>query len=69
MPMNCLAFNIIESSAIIGPSAERPDVSIVSKNSCMSIISLLAFPKMSENTRNVKKLRGILKILQLNCYV
>lgn len=63
MPMNFLAFYIIESSAIIGLSAVRLAQLHVEKKkiSCMSMISFLGFLTISENPRDVI-LEGILAI-------
>ena len=62
MPMNFLAFYIIESSAIIGLSAVRlAQLHVKKKKSCMSMISFLGFLTISENPRDVI-LEGILAI-------
>lgn len=61
MPVNFLAFYIIESSAIIGLSAVILAQVHVKKIGCMSMISFLGFLKISENPRNVM-LEGILAI-------
>lgn len=62
MPMNFLAFDIVESSAIIGLSAVRlAQLHVKKKISCISMISFLGFLTISENPRNVI-LEGILAI-------
>lgn len=61
MPMNFLAFYIIESSAIIGLSVVILAQVHVKKMRCMSMISFLGFLKASQNLGNVM-LKGILAI-------